>query len=351
MKIPGIDKAALRIFLSYRREDASGHAGRLYDALVDRFGPDNVFMDVDTIQLGSDFAAVIESAVNRCDVVVALVGRRWLSAEDADGRRRLDDPDDFVRLELESALAGGLPVIPAAVQGAAFPVADDLPASLEPLSRRQGIELRDTAWHDDINRLVRRLEQLTDDDEQTAPRRGGRRRLLLVALGLVAVAGAAAGLALTLGGGGSGSSKGPDVGPPVNRRLLAMIPAVVRPTCHSITYGDPSARASLECEGANLSVTYNLFASAAVLAGWYVEQRDGVGISPGSGSCRPASFRGKESYPGGKYFCFVNGHDPTLTWTESRTGVGATANIYGKTGPAAAASLLRQWRCCLGGPS
>jgi hypothetical protein len=161
----------------------------------------------------------------------------------------------------------------------------------------------------------------------------------------------ATGLALTLGGGGSGGTGGSAGGPPVNRRLLAMIPAVVRHSCHSITYGDPTARASLECEGASLSVTYNLFPSAAVLGGWYIEQRDGVGIAPGSGSCRPVSFRGEGSYPGGKYFCFVNGHDPTLVWTEPRTAVGATANIYGKAGPSAAASLLRQWRCCLRGPS
>ncbi len=356
----------LHIFLNYRREDASGHAGRLYDALADRFGPDNVFMDVDTIRLGSDFAAVIEGAVKQCDVVVAVIGRRWLDAEGADGRRRLDDPEDFVRLELESALANDLFVIPAAVQGAAFPAAQDLPPGLEALARRQGIELRDTAWHDDINRLVRRLELLTEEPDGDAAQHApptpavprGRRRPLLIALALVALAGAATGLALALGSGGSGSSDGSAgtgasaSNSPAKRRLLAAIPAVVRPTCRSIPYGDRSALASLECAGANLSVTYDLFPSAAVLAGWYTEKRDSVGISPGSGACKPTSFRGDGSYAGGKYICFVDHQGaPTIIWTEARADVGATANIYRGKGPSAAASLLRQWRCCLGGPA
>lgn len=358
MKIPGAHRTRaevpLRIFLNYRREDASGHAGRLYDSLADRFGPDNVFMDVDTIRLGSDFAAVIERAVNQCDVLVALMGRQWLSTAGADGRPRLDDPDDFVRLELESAFANDLVVIPTAVQGATFPGPPDLPPSLEPLARRQGIELRDTAWHDDINRLIRRLERLVEEPSEpprqaqpAPPRPRSRPRPLLIALGLVALAIVAVSIVvLTRGKGGSAG------GSPMSARLLNAIPLAVRSSCHSISYGEKSATASADCGAAHVSATYNLFPSAAVMEGWYIQRREGVGVAPDRGSCQPTSFRGEGSYAGGRYFCFVDSHgEPTLVWTRTGANVGATASIYDGKGPSAAASLLRQWRCCLGGPS
>ena len=111
----------LRVFLSYRREDASGHAGRLYDLLAARYGTERVFMDIDAIPLGSEFAETINRAVASCDVLIALIGRDWLEAKDADGHRRLDDPDDFVRREIESALGQGVVVVPATVQGAELP--------------------------------------------------------------------------------------------------------------------------------------------------------------------------------------------------------------------------------------
>jgi TIR domain len=119
-----------RVFLSYRREDASGHAGRLYDLLAARYGAAQVFMDIDAIPLGSEFRETINRAVASCDVLIALIGRDWLDARDADGRRRLDDRDDFVRREIEAALAAGLVVVPASVQGAEFPQAGALPESL-----------------------------------------------------------------------------------------------------------------------------------------------------------------------------------------------------------------------------
>jgi TIR domain-containing protein len=148
-----------RIFLSYRREDTSGHAGRLYDALAERFGDENVFMDVDTIEVGADFAEAITRAVASCDAAIALIGRQWLAAADAKGRRRLDDPNDFVRLELEAALERDVPVVPALVQGAGHPTAEELPATIAPLARRQGVELDDEGWHDDVERLIERLER------------------------------------------------------------------------------------------------------------------------------------------------------------------------------------------------
>src|ERR1700747_1122745 len=107
------------IFVSYRRQDSSHLAGRLYDHLADRFGEGQVFMDVDTIEPGLDFAEEVTRAVAACQVLVAVIGPAWLTAADGRGRRRLDDPDDFVRLEIETALVRGVRVIPVLAQGAA----------------------------------------------------------------------------------------------------------------------------------------------------------------------------------------------------------------------------------------
>src|SRR5690349_10570277 len=109
------------IFVSYRRQDSSHLAGRLYDRLADRFGEDQVFMDVDTIEPGVDFAEEITRAVSACKVLLAVIGPNWLAATDERGCRRLDDPDDFVRLEIEAALARGVRVIPILADDAVMP--------------------------------------------------------------------------------------------------------------------------------------------------------------------------------------------------------------------------------------
>src|SRR5207247_608008 len=103
----------LKIFINYRREDAAGHAGRLYDALASRFGDENIFMDVDKLEPGVDFKEAISNAVGSCDVFVALIGKSWLSLQDQRGRRRLDQPGDYVRLEIDAALGRDVRVIPA----------------------------------------------------------------------------------------------------------------------------------------------------------------------------------------------------------------------------------------------
>jgi TIR domain len=112
-------------FISYRRDDSAGHAGRLFDRLSDHFGRDQVFMDIDSIEPGVDFAQVVEDTMGRCDAVVALIGPHWLTVADSTGRRRLDNPEDFVRLELATALKRGIRVIPALVHGAAIPRAEE----------------------------------------------------------------------------------------------------------------------------------------------------------------------------------------------------------------------------------
>ncbi len=146
-----------RIFISYRRDDASAYAGRLYDGLSLRF-PDQVFMDVDTIEPGVDLVERIEESVGSADVLIAVIGRDWASAVDEDGQRRLEQPDDFVRLEVATALERNIRVIPVLVGGASYPHADELPDDLDGLTRRNGLELSDFDWKGGTQRLVEAIE-------------------------------------------------------------------------------------------------------------------------------------------------------------------------------------------------
>jgi hypothetical protein len=151
--------ASGRIFISYRREETAYPAGWLFDRLADRFGGAQVFKDVDSIQLGDDFVEVITRAVGSCDVLLALIGDEWLTITDAHGRRRLDDPDDFVRLEIEAALTRNVRVIPILVDGARMPRADELPDSLARLVRRQALELSPARFDFDTGRLLKVLDR------------------------------------------------------------------------------------------------------------------------------------------------------------------------------------------------
>src|SRR4051794_20054159 len=116
-----------KIFISYRREDTGGYAGRLFDRLTEYFGSGQVFMDIAGIEPGADFAAAIEERLSDCDVFIAVIGLNWLSAKAKDGRPRIEDPNDYVRLEIATALRDAVRVIPALVGGATLPRADDLP--------------------------------------------------------------------------------------------------------------------------------------------------------------------------------------------------------------------------------
>ena len=150
------------IFISYRRDDSAGHAGRLFDRLVARFGKGAVFMDVEGIEAGVDFVETIEKAVGGCDVLLAVIGRGWLDSRDSEGKRRLDDDQDFIRLETSAALARNVRVIPVLVEGARMPRAADLPEDLRPITRRQAVELRDSRWEDDIQALIGVLERVAN---------------------------------------------------------------------------------------------------------------------------------------------------------------------------------------------
>lgn len=148
------------VFISYRRQDEPNFAGRLYDRLVGRFGRSSVFMDVDSIELGLDFTQVIDRFLAQCQVVVVVIGRNWLDVQDARGRRRLDDPNDFVRLEIESALRREVRVIPILVEGAQVPDATALPPTLEPLARRNGVEMSHARFGSDTDRLIDTLDRI-----------------------------------------------------------------------------------------------------------------------------------------------------------------------------------------------
>jgi hypothetical protein len=148
-----------KIFLSYRREDSQGVAGRMYDRLRAHFGDDALFMDIDSIPFGVDFQEHIAAAVDQCDILLAGIGRYW--AGEAGAARRIDDPRDFVRIEIEAALERNLPVIPILVGRATMPGEVDLPPSLARLAYRNAMELdQGRDFHHHIDRLIKGIERL-----------------------------------------------------------------------------------------------------------------------------------------------------------------------------------------------
>jgi TIR domain/Kelch motif len=148
-----------RIFVSYRRQEAEWPAGWLFDRLAEHFRGAEVFKDIDSIEPGDDFVQVITSAVESCDVLLALIGDKWLTMTDDQGRRRIDNPDDFVRIEIEAALSRNVRVIPILVYGARMPRAQDVPAGLAGLVRRQALELSVSRFDDDVTRLLKVLDK------------------------------------------------------------------------------------------------------------------------------------------------------------------------------------------------
>ena len=149
-----------KVFITYRREETAAHAGRLYDAMVARFGEDNVFMDVDMAP-GVDFVERITEAVAACHVLIVVMGPRWATVQDEQGRARLADPEDFVRLEVETALKRPeVTPIPVLVSGARMPNREDLPPELGAIARRNALELDDHRWRYDVGRLISTLDEL-----------------------------------------------------------------------------------------------------------------------------------------------------------------------------------------------
>jgi TonB family protein len=148
------------IFVSYRRNDSQGEAGRLFDDLVTHFGEQKVFMDVAGIEAGRDFRKAIEESVANCGVLLVIIGPSWLAAKNEAGVRRLDDPADFVCEEVAAALRRDIPVIPVLVRGAVMPRVEQLPETLTDLAYRNGVELTHARWRSDVQLLIEPLRRL-----------------------------------------------------------------------------------------------------------------------------------------------------------------------------------------------
>lgn len=166
------------IFISYRRDDQPGFAGRLADALTAAFGADNVFRDIEDIHPGDDFVDALHQQLRSVDVMLVVIGPDWL-ATSRNGIRRLDEPADFVRMEIQAGLKSGKTLLPVLVHGAAMPAESDLPAAIGALARRQGFVLSDLNWAADVARLILALQ----------PRLSSRQRLPRSVLLACAVAG------------------------------------------------------------------------------------------------------------------------------------------------------------------
>jgi len=216
------------IFVSYRREDARGHARSLSDALSARFGAERVFRDVETIAPGVDFPDAIAAALDRSDVFLAVIGDKWVTAE-KDGRRRLDDPDDYVRREIATALQKDIRVIPVLLEATTMPSRDELPADLAELADRNAIRLTDDTWDEGIDRLVETIQP------GRARRTRHRPSRVAVGIGVGVLAVALVTFALLLrpdGNGDGGGGGGGDIAPPSVVRGevdLELSPAAGRP--------------------------------------------------------------------------------------------------------------------------
>jgi len=168
---PSAPATAGMIFLSYRRDDSGGHVGRLYDALSARFGTDRLFVDIDHISPGQDFIQVVDDAVARCAVLLVVMGKRW-TGQVRGKKRRIDDPGDFVRLEVAGGLKRqGLRLIPVLVGGATMPGPAELPDDIRELARRNAFELSDTRWKEDVARLIGELERAVGPSRSATPAR------------------------------------------------------------------------------------------------------------------------------------------------------------------------------------
>ncbi len=167
---PVVARFALRsLFINYRRNDSAGETGRLFDDLTARFSDKSVFMDVAGIEPGRDFRKAIDLSVANCSILLAMIGQEWLDCRDSLGGRRLDDPNDFVRIELACALRRDIPVVPVLVRGAKMPFVEQLPDDLKDLAFRNAMELTHARWKSDVEVLVRAVRPYIDLPENDAP--------------------------------------------------------------------------------------------------------------------------------------------------------------------------------------
>src|SRR5688572_7612079 len=174
----------MAIFVSYRRDDAGGHAGRLVDRLTARFGDAGVFMDVQDIQPGDKFAKSIDDTIARCNCVVVVIGPRWVELM----QQRAPALEDFVRHEIGAALRRDIPVLPVLVGGARMPQRGELPPDLAPLTQRHAIEVRDSRFDDDAALLVDALAKTHRVRPERSVRRPGARGYIALSVLVAALA-------------------------------------------------------------------------------------------------------------------------------------------------------------------
>jgi beta-lactam-binding protein with PASTA domain len=249
------------IFISYRRDDSAGYSGRLFADLKQRFGQDQIFIDVVGIALGRDFRKVIDQKVSGCDVLLVVIGRNWAGASAPGEASRLQDPKDLVRIEVVSALKRDIPVVPVLVDGATIPRHDQLPADLEPLAWRNAIELRHERWDDDVGELMDALDQIVAKapNRQVAPRDESpnwRRPLGIAAVLALALAG---GLALFWS---------------LQNRVWPTPTPTLTPTAQPVTPEAPASPAVPDVVGLSEAAAHEALASAGLTAGEVTRRAD-----------------------------------------------------------------------------
>ena len=262
---------SMGVFLSYRREDSAGHAGRLYENLTKRFGIGSVFRDIDTLPAGGDFVEMIGAAVRSSDVALVIIGPRWLTASGPTGERRLDDPADFVRNEVEAALSQADWIIPVLVGGARMPTEGELPPSLASLARRNAVELTDLRWSRDVRDLMvtlarsrglmRRIVDTYHRAEDVVYRLTRPRVLIPVAVLAIAIV-----IVIVVTGGNGGTTP--------TAALTGLLPSSFSSHCSVVSgdqylYPSKGATATARCTLVNAAdpqtINYALFANTADL--------------------------------------------------------------------------------------
>jgi tetratricopeptide (TPR) repeat protein len=181
------------VFINYRRDQSGDFAGRLHDRLGSAFGRKKIFMDVDNVPVGLDFTKYLNSQVAACDAMLSIIGPNWLNATDENGQRRLDDPNDFVALEIAAALARDIPVVPVLTDGARMPKESELPGSLKPLTRRNAVQVHRDNFGSDAEALIKKLREALDRKRpiRALVQRWDRKKVMVcgaVLIGIIATA-------------------------------------------------------------------------------------------------------------------------------------------------------------------
>jgi hypothetical protein len=394
-----------KVFITYRRDETAAHAGRLYDAMVARFGEDNVFMDVDMAP-GVDFVERIREAVAACHVLIVVMGPRWATVEDERGTARLADPEDFVRLEVETALRRpDVTPIPVLVSGARMPNRDDLPPELRAITRRNALELSDQRWRYDVGRLISTLDQLLAEmpvggsessrersvatrkaapgdiapgagetappstvaattsakSKPAAPWTGGGRRQRWALLGVAAIAVIVVAVVLTAnrdGGngaadGGGDTSANQETGDA--QELLKILPASIRESCRDdpteqwmVKESEPPALAQVNCENAEVGndyLTYGRWESPTKARAWLKSQEEFYSSLSSTDACSSHIKTAMQSeLPQAESGCVDKGDSRegiVMAWNEDQSPVAGNFELVDNHNQEAA---LKKWK-------